>query len=90
MNKQDLIDRIADAADISKSSAQRALDAMTDAVTDALKAGDKVALTGFGTFQVSSRAARTGRNPKTGETIQIKASKSAAFKAGKSLKDALN
>jgi DNA-binding protein HU-beta len=90
MNKSELIDAIADAADISKAAAGRALDGMTDAITDALKKGDTVSLVGFGTFSVRERAAREGRNPRTGETIKIKASKNPAFKAGKALKDAVN
>jgi DNA-binding protein HU-beta len=90
MNKSELIDAIADAADISKAAAGRALDGMTDAITDALKKGDTVSLVGFGTFSVRERAARDGRNPRTGETIKIKASKNPAFKAGKALKDAVN
>ncbi len=90
MNKTDLIDAIAESADISKAAAGRALDAFVDAVTGALKKGDQVSLVGFGSFAVRERAARTGRNPQTGATIQIKASKSPAFKAGKALKDAVN
>ena len=90
MNKSELIDAIADAADISKAAAGRALDGMTDAITDALKKGDTVSLVGFGTVSVRERAAREGRNPRTGETIKIKASKNPAFKAGKALKDAVN
>ncbi len=90
MNKTDLIDAIAESADISKAAAGRALDGFVDAVTDALKKGDQVSLVGFGSFTVRERAARTGRNPQTGATIQIKASKSPAFKAGKALKDAVN
>ncbi len=90
MNKSELIDAIADAADISKASAGRALDGMIGAITDAMKKGDQVSLIGFGTFSVKERAARTGRNPLTGEAIQIKASKIPSFKAGKALKDAVN
>ena len=90
MNKSELIDAIADEADISKAAAGRALDALTDAITDALKKGDTVSLVGFGTFSVRERAAREGRNPRTCETIKIKASKNPAFKAGKALKDAVN
>ena len=90
MNKSDLVDAIADSAGLSKADAARALDAVVDTVTDALKAGDSVSLVGFGTFTVRDRAARTGRNPRTGETIQIAASKNPAFKAGKALKDAVN
>ncbi len=90
MNKAELIDAVADAADLSKASAGRAVDAAIDAITGALKKGDNVTLVGFGTFTVRSRAARTGRNPRTGEEIQIKASKVPGFKAGKALKDAIN
>ncbi len=90
MNKSQLIDKIAAGADISKAAAGRALDSMIDAVTDALKKDDQVALVGFGTFSVRERSARTGRNPQTGETIQIAASKVPSFKAGKALKDAVN
>lgn len=90
MNKSELIDAIAAAADISKASASRALDAMIDSVTETLKSGDKVSLVGFGTFEVKDRAARTGRNPKTGEEIAIAASRVPSFKAGKTLKDAVN
>jgi DNA-binding protein HU-beta len=90
MNKSDLIDRIADSAGLSKADAGRALDATVDSITSALKKGQSVSLVGFGTFTVRDRAARTGRNPRTGETIKIKASKNPAFKAGKALKDAVN
>ncbi len=90
MNKSELIDSIAASSDISKAAAGRALDAALDSITDALKKGDQVVLVGFGTFQVKDRAARTGRNPQTGETIQIKAAKVPGFKAGKALKDAVN
>jgi DNA-binding protein HU-beta len=90
MNKSDLIDAIAQSADISKAAAGRALDATVDTIADALKEGDQVALVGFGTFQVKDRAARTGRNPQTGEPIEIKASRVPGFKAGKALKDAVN
>lgn len=90
MNKQELIDSVAAQADISKADATRAVDALVDNVTGALKKGDQVTLVGFGTFSVKERAARTGRNPQTGETIQIKASKVPGFKAGKALKDAVN
>ncbi|SDX13050.1 nucleoid DNA-binding protein [Marinobacter mobilis] len=89
VNKSELIDAIAESADISKASAGRALDAMTTAVTDALKTGDQVTLIGFGTFSVKERAARTGRNPQTGAEIKIPASKVPGFKAGKALKDAV-
>ncbi|MBP7546445.1 MAG: HU family DNA-binding protein [Corallincola sp.] len=90
MNKTDLIDKIAAGADISKAKAKDALEAMLDAVTASLKDGDAVQLVGFGTFKVSERAARTGRNPQTGAEIQIAASKVPSFSAGKALKDAIN
>lgn len=90
MNKSELIDAVAAGADISKAAAGRALDAMIEAVTSALKNGDQVNLVGFGTFVVRERAARSGRNPRTGETIEIKAAKNPSFKAGKALKDAVN
>ncbi|MEJ6113342.1 nucleoid-associated protein HU-beta [Aeromonas salmonicida] len=90
MNKSQLIDKISDGADISKAAAGRALDAFIDAVGEALKEGDQVALVGFGTFAVRERAARSGRNPQTGATIEIAAGKVPAFKAGKALKDAVN
>ncbi|NCA69089.1 MAG: HU family DNA-binding protein [Sphingobacteriia bacterium] len=89
MNKSELIDRMAHSAEIPKAAAAKALDAFTDAIAEALKADDKVALIGFGTFEVKKRAARTGRNPQTGEVIEIKASKTPSFKAGKALKDAV-
>lgn len=90
MNKTDLIDAIAEKADISKAAAGRALDAVTSSITQALKAGDSLTLVGFGTWSVTSRAARKGRNPQTGEEIQIAASKNPTFKAGKQLKEAVN
>ncbi len=90
MNKTELIEAMADAADISKAAASRALDGMIDAITQAIKSGDSVSIIGFGTFTLRERAARKGRNPKTGETIEIAASKSPAFKAGKAFKDAVN
>lgn len=90
MNKSELIDAVAVGADISKAAAGRALDAMIEAVANALKNGDQVNLVGFGTFAVRERAARSGRNPRTGETITIKAAKNPSFKAGKALKDAVN
>lgn len=90
MNKSELIDQIADAADVSKASAGRALDAVLEAITKAMKKGDMVTLVGFGTFYVGKRAARNGRNPRTGATIKIKATKTPKFRAGKSLKDAVN
>lgn len=90
MNKSELIEAIAASADIPKAAAGRALDAMVDTVTGALKEGDQVVLVGFGTFSVKDRAARTGRNPQTGAEIQIAAAKVPGFKAGKALKDAVN
>ena len=90
MNKSELIEAIAASADIPKAAASRALDAMVDAVADSLKTGDSVSLGGFGTFTVKERAARTGRNPQTGEPIQISAAKVPSFKAGKALKDSVN
>jgi DNA-binding protein HU-beta len=90
MNKSELIDAMAESADISKAAAGRALDGFVDAITDAMKKGDTVSLIGFGSFTVRERAARTGRNPQTGATINIKASKTPSFKAGKALKDAVN
>ncbi|HNR91062.1 MAG TPA: HU family DNA-binding protein [Dokdonella sp.] len=90
MNKSDLIAKLAESANLSKAEAERALDAIVDVVKDALKAGDSVNLVGFGSFVVRSRAARTGRNPRTKETITIAASKVPAFKPGKALKDAIN
>lgn len=90
MNKSELVEAVAEATDSSKSQAQASVDAVLDSITSALQNGDKVSLTGFGTFEVRDRAARTARNPQTGETIQVKASKAPAFKAGKGLKDAVN
>lgn len=90
MNKNELVAAVADGADISKADAGKAVDSVFDAVSDALKGGDEVRIVGFGTFSVADRAASTGRNPRTGETIQIKASKQPKFKAGKGLKDAVN
>ncbi len=90
MNKTELIDAVAEAADLTKAESSRAVDAVVAAVTKALKDGDAVTLVGFGTFQVRDRAARTGRNPKTGDTIKIAASKNPSFKAGNALKDAVN
>jgi DNA-binding protein HU-beta len=89
MNKAELIDQIAAGAGITKAQANDSLDSFTGAVMSTLKKGSTVTLVGFGTFSVSQRAARDGRNPQTGETIKIKASKSAKFKAGKTFKDAL-
>ena len=90
MNKTELIDAIAAQADISKAAAGRALDAAVESITSALQKGDSVSLIGFGTFYVGERAARTGRNPRTGKTLEIKAAKSPKFRPGKGLKDALN
>jgi DNA-binding protein HU-beta len=90
VNKTELIEEIAKSADLTKASAARALDAMLDAVTSSLKNNDSVTLVGFGTFTVGERAARTGRDPRTKEAIQIKAAKVPKFKAGKALKDAVN
>lgn len=90
MNKQDIIELMADAASISKAAAERALNAFTDAVTSELVKGDEVVLVGFGTWTTSQRSARTGRNPQTGETIEIPSTVVAKFKAGKKLKDAVN
>lgn len=90
MNKSELIDAMADSADISKAAAGRALDGFIDAITNAVKNDDTVSIVGFGTFLLRERAARTGRNPKTGMAIEIAASKAPAFKAGKAFKDAVN
>jgi DNA-binding protein HU-beta len=90
VNKSELIEAIAESADITKAEAGRALDATISAITGALKDGDQVALVGFGTFSVKERAARTGRNPQTGAPIDIPAAKIPGFKAGKALKDAVN
>jgi DNA-binding protein HU-beta len=90
MNKAELVDAVADAADISKAAASRSVDTVLDAITTALKDGNSVTLVGFGTFSTRRREARTGRNPRTGEPLQIGASNLAVFKAGKALKDALN
>jgi DNA-binding protein HU-beta len=90
VNKSQLIDNIAAGADISKAAAGRVLDAIIESVTDALKQGEEVALVGFGTFTVRERAARTGRNPQTGEEIAIPAAKVPGFRAGKALKDSVN
>ncbi len=90
MNKTELIDQIAASAEISKAAAGRALDATVDAVKAALKSGDSVSLIGFGTFSVGERAARTGRNPRTGKALKIKAAKVPKFRPGKGLKDAVN
>ncbi|HSP30811.1 MAG TPA: HU family DNA-binding protein [Halomonas sp.] len=90
MNKSELIEAIAASADIPKAAATRALDAMVESVTDSLKKGESVSLVGFGTFAIKERAARTGRNPQTGQPIQISAAKVPSVKAGKALKDAVN
>ena len=90
MNKAEFIESVADTAELSKADAGRAVDAMIAAITRTLKKGDSVTLVGFGTFDVRKRGARTGRNPRTGEEIKIKASNNPAFKAGKALKDAVN
>jgi len=90
MNKADLIDAVAENSDLTKTSAARALDSAIENITNALKGGNSVTLVGFGTFTVRQREARMGRNPRTGEAIQIKASRVPGFKAGKALKDALN
>jgi DNA-binding protein HU-beta len=90
VNKSDLVDAIAKSAELSKAAAGRALDATVDTIKKALKKGDTVSLVGFGTFKVGKRAARNGRNPRTGATIKIKAAKVPKFSAGKGLKDAVN
>ena len=90
MNKAELVAAIADKAEISKKDSEKALKAFIDVVTEELKKGEKIQLVGFGTFEVTERAAREGRNPLTGEKMQIKASKAPKFKAGKALKDAVN
>ena len=90
MNKTELIAASAEKTELSKKDAEKALKAFTDVVEEELKKGEKIQLVGFGTFEVSERAAREGRNPQTGETMQIAASKSPKFKAGKALKDAIN
>ncbi|EMC7949838.1 HU family DNA-binding protein [Acinetobacter baumannii] len=89
MNKSELIDAIAEKGGVSKTDAGKALDATIASITEALKKGDTVTLVGFGTFSVKERAARTGRNPKTGEELQIRATKVPSFKAGKGLKDSV-
>ena len=90
MNKQELISAVADGSGLSKADASKAVESVFDAVTGALKKGDEVRLVGFGTFSVSKRKASTGRNPRTGEPMKIKASTQPKFKAGKGLKDAVN
>lgn len=89
MNKTELITAVAEKTDLSKKDADAAVSAVLGAITDALKAGDKIQLVGFGTFEVRNRAAKQGRNPRTGETMTVPASKVPAFKAGKALKDAV-
>ena len=90
MNKTELIAAVAEKAEISKKDSEKALKAFIDVVTDELKNGEKIQLVGFGTFEVSERAAREGRNPQTGKTMKIGACKAPKFKAGKALKDAIN
>lgn len=90
MNKNDLVAAVADASDLTKADAAKAVDAVFDTITGSLQGGSDVRLVGFGTFSVVNRKATTGRNPRTGETIQIAASKQPKFKAGKGLKDAVN
>jgi DNA-binding protein HU-beta len=90
VNKNDLVDAVAERTGLAKSDAARAVEAVLGTVTETLQKGDQVALSGFGTFVAKARAARTGRNPRTGEAIAIPASRVPAFKAGKALKDALN
>ena len=90
MNKAEFVDAVASKADMSKQDAASAVDAVLDSLTDALKGGDQVTLVGFGTFLVRKREARTGRNPRTGEPLEIAASNAPSFKAGKALKDAVN
>ena len=90
MNKTELIAAVAEKAELSKKDAEKAVKAFTDVVSEELVNGGKIQLVGFGTFEVSERAAREGRNPQTGETMEIKASKTPKFKAGKALKDMMN
>ncbi len=90
MNKAELVDAVAAKADLSRSDAANAVDAVFDTITNVLQKGDGVSLVGFGTFSVKRRAARTGRNPRTGEPLQIPATNAPGFKAGKGLKDAVN
>ena len=90
MNKAELIDAVAEGSDISKAAATRAVDTVIEKITQALKQGDQVVIVGFGTFAVKARAARKGRNPQTGQSIDIPASNVPGFKAGKALKDAVN
>ncbi len=90
MNKAELVDAVAGAANLSKADAGRAVDAVVSSIAGSLQKGEQVSVVGFGTFSVKHRAARAGRNPRTGETIQIKASNVPGFKAGKALKEAVN
>ena len=90
MNKSEFVDAVAEQADIPKSTAQKAVDAMVNVIGDTLKQGDQVSLVGFGTFLTRKREARQGRNPRTGATINISASRVPSFKAGKALKDTVN
>ena len=90
MNKTQLVDRVAESVELNKASASRAVEAILDIITGALRSGDDVTLSGFGTFSVSNRKERTGRNPRTNEPITIPASKNPKFKAGKALKEAVN
>ena len=90
MNKNELINAVADKSGLTKKETEKVLKAFTETVTEELKKGDKVQMVGFGTFEVSERAARDGRNPRTGEPMSIEASRSPKFKAGKALKDAIN
>ncbi|WP_154223631.1 HU family DNA-binding protein [Marinicella rhabdoformis] len=90
MKKQDFIRAVAESADVSQNTASDVFDAVVGTITDAMKNDDKLTFVGFGTFSVKARAARQGRNPRTGETIEIKAAKIPSFKAGKALKDAVN
>ena len=90
MNKAELIEAVAESADLSKADATRAVDALTQTISDTLKKDEQISIVGFGTFSLRKRAARSGRNPRTGETISIKASNVPGFKPGKALKDAVN
>lgn len=89
MNKSELVDKVAEKADLSKASAGRAVDAIVESVAESLQEGDSVTLIGFGTFSVRERAGRAGRNPRTGEVLEIQASKTVGFKPGKTLKERL-
>jgi len=90
MNKAEIVDAVAECAGLSKAEAGRAVEAMTDVIARVLKKGDSITIVGFGTFSVRQRAARSGRNPQTGEAIEIRASRLPIFKPGKALKDAVN